>query len=298
MTRTAASIVASALLAVCSADGLRAGDDALRQELERAFSGWRTSFATRNLAAWKDHTATFRQVETRNLIVSHKQAFPQALFDFPLRAPETGTLRFLKAEAKGPTANVIYFGKVDLGIPDAGEIPENLLMLKFINEAGRWKFDTLRLINLASAPEVRAGLKNGGPASVLNSPELEPSGVVPPTAKLCPPPEYVAALQIASLGYTTTARVNGFELPSVTNAVEQHVIIGGLKSGENTLSLEIKKEPVAEGSARHLQVNAVIKPETEGKKPIRVFSWNAPDENVPATSEQKIIVNKITMRPQ
>ena len=164
------------------------------------------------------------------MIVSQKQPFPQALFDFPLRAPEPGTLRFMKSEANGPTAHAVYFGKVDVGIPDAGEIPENLLLLKFINESGRWKFDTLRLVNLAGAPDVRASLKNGGSSGMLNSPEFVPSGIVPPPRSSCQAPDHVAALQVASLGYATVPRVNGFALPVVADAAEQHIIIGGLKA--------------------------------------------------------------------
>ncbi len=285
-----------AVLTLFCATGLRGEDDTLRRELERAYSGWRTAIVTRNLAAWKENTASFRQMDTRNMIVSQKQPFPQALFDFPLRAPETGTLRFIKAQAKGPTARAIYFGKADVGIPDSGEIPENLLLLNFINESGRWKFDTLRLINLASVQDIRTTLKNGGNSGILNSPEFEPDGVLPPTQKPCAAPDHIATLQVASLGYATVARVNGFALPVVADAAEQHIIIGGLKDGENTLTLEIKPTVVAEGSARHLVVHAVLLTGNEAKPMIRVFTWKPPEKNAPEFSEQKIIVNKITMR--
>lgn len=294
MTKPAALLPLS--FALLFATGLRSDDEGLRRELERSFSGWRTAIATRNLAAWKENTASFRQVETRNMIVSQKQPFPQALFDIPLRAPEPGTLRFMKSEANGLTASAVYFGKVDVGIPDAGEIPENLLLLKFINESGRWKFDTLRLVNLAGAPDVRASLKNGGSSGMLNSPEFVPSGIVPATPKPCQAPDHVAALQVASLGYATVPRVNGFALPVVADAAEQHIIIGGLNSGENTLTLEVKPTPVAEGSARHLVVNAVVLTGNEAKPMIRVFTWKPPGETAPEFTEQKIIVNKITLR--
>lgn len=294
MTKPAALLAPA--FALVFATGARGDDEGLRRELERSFSGWRTAIATRNLAAWKEHTASFRQVETRNMIVSQRQPFPQALFDFPLRAPEPGMLRHMKSEARGLTASSVYFGKVDVGIPDAGEIPENLLLLKFINESGRWKFDTLRLINLASAPDVRAALKNGGSPGILGSPEFAPTGMVPPTPKPCQAPDHVAALQVASLGYATLPRVNGFALPVVADAAEQHIIIGGLNTGENTLSLEVKPTPVAEGSARHLTVDAVVLTGNEAKPMTRVFRWKPPGETAPEFTEQKIIVNKITLR--
>lgn len=273
---------------------LHADEADLRRELEQSFSQWRSAIATHNLTNWQRTTATFRQVMTRNVIVSQKHPYPQALFDFPLRAPETGTLRFLRAAAKGPTANLIYFGKVDLGIPDA-EVPENLLILKFINEGGHWKFDTLRLLNLAGSPDVRASLKGGSSTAILDEPDFQPDGVAPEIPKLCPTPDYVSALQVTALGYAVTARVNGFALPTVADRAEQHLIVGGLKDGENSLSLEIKPTTVAEGSARHLEVNAVVLTGQPAKPAIRVFNWT-PNGAIPAASDQKIFVNKITLR--
>jgi hypothetical protein len=288
----------SALPLLACALAAFAEDASLRQNLEHTFSDWRAAIATHNLPAWQQNTATYRQVLTRNLIVSQKQPYPQALFDFPLRAPETGTLRFVKAEANGVAANLIYFGKVDLGIPDA-DVPENLLVLKFVSESGKWKFDTMRLINLQSAPEVRASLKNGGSTGFLNGGEFMPDAILPPTPKLCPAPEYVAALQVTSLGYTTTATVNGFTLPAVSDSAEQHVIIGGLRQGENSLTIEVKQTPVAEGSARHFEVNAIVKTGVEKKPAIRVFNWKPPGETSPsAYTEHKIYVNKITLQGQ
>lgn len=286
-------IIATCLALVVNA---LADEATLRHNLEKIFSEWRTAISTHNLAGWQQSTASSRQMLTRNLIVSQKQPFPQALFEFPLHAPEVTTLRFIKAEAKGATANMIYFGKADLGIPDPGEIPELLVILKFINESNTWKFDTVKLVNLDSAPEILATLKNGNPNAALNMPEFSPSGIVPPTAKACPVPDYKAGLQITSLGYVTSATVNGFALPVVRDGAEQHVIIGGLKEGENTLTLEVKTTPVAEGSARHFEVNAIVIT-GDGKKPsIRVFNWSPEGATAPEFSEKKIYVNKITLR--
>ncbi len=288
------------IFAACLALALNASADeaTLRRDLEKTFSEWRTAISTHNLASWQQRTASSRQLLTRNLIVSQKQPFPQALFDFPLHAPETSTLRFIKAEEKGATANLLFFGKADLGIPDPGEIPEQLVLLKFINEAGRWKFDTVKLINLESAPEILATLKNGNAATALNMPEFSPTGIVPPTPKACPSPDHMAALQITSLGYATSATVNGFAVPVVRDAAEQHLIIGGLKDGENALTLEIKPTPVAEGSARHFEVNAIVVTGNEKKPSIRVFNWKPEGETAPEFIEKKIFVNKITLRPE
>src|SRR6476659_5601360 len=132
-----------------SAIALRAADSEVRQELEHTYSAWRSALAARDLQGWARVTASYRQMATRNLIVSQKQLFPDALFNLPMRPPETATLRYLGTKVVGNTAHVAYFGKVDLGLVDPAEIPDNVLILKFIKEATGWKFDTSRLLNLS-----------------------------------------------------------------------------------------------------------------------------------------------------
>lgn len=268
-----------------------------KREMEQAYSRWREAMVTRSLPAWQQATATSRQITTRNLIVSQKQPFPTALFDIPMRPPETATLRFLKAEVNGPTGQLMYFGKVDVGLLEAKEIPENILILKFIREASGWKFDTTRLVNLSSAPEVRATLKNGGSSAFLNEPEFSPTGIVPPTPKPCPMPDRIGVLQIASFGYETHAVVNTFDVATVSNNAEEHLVIGGLRDGENPLELKVKPLPVEEGQERILEVHALVLTGSETRPTIRVFTWKPEHHPVPETVGQVIHVNRITLRP-
>lgn len=252
---------------------------------------------TRSLASWQQATATPRQLMTRNLIVSQKQPFPAALFDLPMRPPETATLRFLKMDINGATGHLAYFGKVDVGLLEVAEIPENLLILKFIRESTGWKFDTTRLVNLGSVPEVRATLKNGGSSGFLSEPEFAPTGVVPPTPKPCPVPDRIGVLQIASFGYQTTAVVNGFDAATVTNNAEEHLIIGGLRDGENPLQLAVKTLPIPEGEKRVLEINALVLTGNETKPTIKVYTWKPESHPVPEAVNQMIHVNRITLRP-
>jgi hypothetical protein len=272
------------------------GEDAdLRRDLERAYSQWRGAIAAHDLTGWKNATAGYRQAVTRNMIVSQKQPFPEALFTLPLRPPETNTLKLVKTAAKGATANLIYFGKVDLGISEASEIPENLLVLKFIKDQDKWKFDTTRVINLAGAPDIRAELKNSGNSGFLNETELVPTGVVPTTPPPCQMRDHIGVLEITSIGYSTDAKVNGFEVGNVTDNVEQHLIIGGLKSGDNALFLSVKPTPIPEGEKREIEISAVVLTGDESKPSFRVFAWK-PEATPQPSSEHNIIVSKMTMR--
>lgn len=290
--RIAPFISASLLCAIL----VHAEDAGLRRELDRAYSAWREAIVSRSLSGWQQTTAAHRQVQTRNLIVSQKQPFPNALFDLPMRPAETTTLRFLRADASGNTAQLAYFGKVDIGLIDPTEIPENILLLKFVKEATGWKFDTTRLVNLAGAPDVRAALQNGASTPFLQDAEFAPDGVVPATPKPCPVPDRIGVLQVASFGYVTKATVNGFEVATVQNNAEEHIVIGGLKDGENPLVLSVKPLPVEEGAEKAVEVNALVLTGNEKKPTIRVFSWKPEGKTIPEEVKQIIHVSRITLR--
>lgn len=275
---------------------LPAEDYALRSELERTYSAWRSALAARDLTGWQRATASYRQMATRNLIVSQKQPFPDALFNLPLRPAEVTMLRFIQLKVAGNTAHVAYFGKVDLGLIDPSEIPESILILKFVKEATGWKFDTSRLLNLGGSPEIRAALKNGGNTQVLDEPSLGPSGIVPVTAQACPVPDRIGVLQVASIGYATRATVNGFEVATVQDNAEEHIVIGGLRDGENPLLLEVKEVPIPDGEERHLEVNALVLTGDEKKPTIRVFEWTPQGKSLAEPLKLTIYVNRITLR--
>lgn len=285
----AASIIWSSLT-------LHAADREVRPELERTYSAWRAALAARDVSGWQKATASHRQVAIRNLIVSQKQPFPDALFNLPMRPAEIATLRFLQIKVLGNTANTAYFGKVDLGLVDPSEVPDNILILKFVKEASGWKFDTSRLLNLTGSPEMRATLQNGGTPSVLDDPAFAPDGVVPPTAKPCPLPDRIGVLQVASFGYITKATVNGFDAGTVQDNAEEHIIIGGLRDGENPLVLEVQEQPIPEGEERHLEVSALVLTGDEKKPTIQVFSWKPEGKNLAEPVKVTIFVNRLTLK--
>lgn len=276
---------------------LRSAEESnVRRELDHAYTSWREAIISRDISAWQQTTASYRQLLTRNLIVSQKQPFPEAMFALPIKPPETTTLRFLKSEVKGDTAHLIYFGKVDVGLVDAAEIPECILILKFVKESAGWKFDTTRMVNLANAPEVKSTLQTGGSAPFLSEPVFNPSGIVPATAKPCPQPDRIGVLRVVSFGYEARASVNGFEVASVQNNAEEHIIIGGLNNGENPLTLNVKSLPIPEGEERVLEIDALVLTGSEKKPTYHVFSWKP--EKHPAAEETRLVihVSRLTMR--
>ncbi len=288
--------VSLALVFLAEPFAVKADDYQMRREMDRAYSAWRSALAEKNLAGWQQATASYRQMLTRNLIISQRQPFPAALFDLPIRPPETTGLRFIKVKQVGDTANLYYYGKVDVGLTDPSEVPESLLILKFIREGSAWKFDTTRMVSLGGAPEVKSAMQNGGGGNFLESPELAPDGVVPPTPKAAAMLDRIGVLQVASFGFETKATVNGFDVPSVTNNAEEHIIIGGLRDGQNPLTVSVKPLPIPEGEKRVLEVNALVLTGSEQKPYYKVFTYKPAPESVQPTQQQIIHVSRITMR--
>ncbi|MGI9241915.1 MAG: hypothetical protein ACR2RV_14020, partial [Verrucomicrobiales bacterium] len=117
----------------------------LKETLIETYQGWRNSMLEGDYDAWKKYTANYRRAVTRNNIVSQKQKFPDALFSVPMKPASVDGLKLIQAREVGPTGQLVYYGRIDVGIdlPDGAEIPESLLILKFIRDGNEWRFNTL-----------------------------------------------------------------------------------------------------------------------------------------------------------
>ena len=291
-------LLAFGLVCLTPVPALAADEDTtgLRTSLDSTYTEWRSALLARNLVAWRTCTTAYRQVLTRNLIVSQKQRYPDAVFDLPIVPPDARRLKLLEIEAVGETAHLIYFGKIDLGLGDASsDIPENLLVLKFFKEKDGWKFDSTKFINLANNPEMRESCQRGNP-EFLKHPPFNPPGKAPAVPKLCKEPQKVAALRIQAFGYEVLATVNGFEGTPIVDTAEQQLIIGGLDRGDNPVRIEVKTLPVPEGEDRYLQVEAVLITGDEKQPTIRVFDWLPKETVVPPVVNLNVAVNNLTMK--
>ncbi len=271
------------------------GDAELRVRLEKVYYDWRGAIINQDVAAWQRSTSRLRQVMTKNLILSQRQLYPDAVFQVPIRPPELTQLRRLEVEAIGPTAHMIYFGRVDLGL-DAEAVPDNLLILRFIKEGEEWKFDTTRYMNLAGVPDIRAALSGGGDPDFLDKPEFNPPGYVPPVPKECGVPDYMAAYHIQSFGYAATPHLNGFDYPPVEDNAENQLIIGGLMKGKNDFRLDLKAVPVPEGEERYFEINVMVVTPNGDKPAVPVLQWSTKDANPPASQELPLWVNSSTLK--
>ena len=247
--------------------------DGLKRVLPRVYAKWRRAILDRDYAAFKEHTATFRHNATHNLIVSQMQPWPDALFEIPMEPPDVSGLRLLSAKFKSGTANLIYYGKVDFKIKDQGtrEIPNNLLVLQFVEEDGKWRYDTTRYIHAGSDPQLHSLYLSKGDFSFVRLPRFDPPGKVPPAPKLCPKPDCVGQLRVVSLGYRCRIRVNDSYVTEVADNVGNKLIIGGLKKEGNKVEIEIN--PTLYTKKPNLQIKITAFLPSVGGVPTAVFDY-------------------------
>ncbi len=224
------------------ADDKKANTD-LGKELEAIYLGWKDAIEKKDPKAWVKHSSRFSRVSIRNAIISRKMEFPDAFFDTPIRPPELKGLKFIHAIAVGNTAQAVYFGRADFQLSaEAIDIPNSLLVLRYLKEDDGWKFDSTRLLSLAGMAQLESKII-GGDYSFLDDDIFIPPGEAPPIPKLCPIPEIAGHYSVVSLGYETTVTVNGFPQPTISNTGGSHIILGGLKNGFNKIEFKSRKIP-------------------------------------------------------
>lgn len=256
---------------------------ALAKTLADAYNAWRSAMIRKDAQAWAATITNYRQVVTRNEIVSSRKAFPEAVFADFVEPPDLADMKLLEAEAVGTTAHLAYFGLADVeGKKDkTGAL---LVKLKFGLEGGAWKFDSSRVTSMENAPEERKAIETGGKPAFLDSPEFTPPGSFPPTPPLCRVPDFKAGFKLQSFGYETVVSMNGHDYMPVEQALDQQLILGGLVRGKNEITLRMKPATPAEGQKPAVQLRVYKLDASNSSKPgVEVLRWEAPAEGAPST---------------
>ena len=242
----------------------------LRAPLEQTYNAWHQAGARKDARTWERVTASLRKTEIRNRIVSEKRPFPAAVFDLPTRPPALGGLKFLEARRNGPTATAAYFGKIDFNV--GGTPPDNLLVVFFVSEGGRWLFDKADFVNLEAMKEVRAELAAGNLAYLNQTKELQPSGRIPDPPIAVNPAKYIAKVYVFSPGREVTVQVNKVSRHRLANAKEAEVVLGGAKDGLNEVQYAIKPMPGGTGKEA-LAIRVYLMSEVQGVQPVKAFEY-------------------------
>jgi len=254
---------------VCSA-AMVSADETLRPALEGSYQTWRDAIIRRDSVNWQRVTAPHRRMEVKNRIVSEKRAFPAAVFDLPAPPPSISNLKFLEAKQNGPTAKASYFGKIDFGV--GGEPSQNLLVLSFIRGGSGWLYDHADFVNLAALPEVRKELAAGELKYLKETPEAQPSGVVPPVPMEVRPAKYIAKVYVFCPGREVRVQVNKISQHRFANAKEAEIVFGGAVDGLNEVQFTTKKLEGSKGNEA-LAVRVYLMSEVQDVKPIKAFEY-------------------------
>ena len=267
-------LVALVMVATPRAAGQGAAEP-LQRQLEAVYGQWRQAMTTRNLGRWQAHTSRRRQVMVKNRILSERRGFPGALFALPVAPPDLAGLKALRAQAKGATAKAVYFGKVDFGI--GGKPTDNLLVIGFTNERGRWKYDGAEFVNLSSLPKVRKQLQEGD-LSYVKSADFAPSGEVsPPPFELRGVAKYIAKVYVYCPGREVEVMVNKISRHKFQNTKGAEVVVGGAKDGPNEVQYAIRPLPGGEGT-EPVAVRVYLLSEVKGVKPITIFNYEVKEK--------------------
>jgi hypothetical protein len=262
------------------------------QNLENTYQQWRRATLRKDYNGWKEHTAYARQIETRNVVVSKGQRFPQAVFAVPMKPPALKGLRRLQLKAKGPTATAVYYGKVDFDL-GARAPAHSLLLLRYLKEGTEWKF--YRLSVMSQLPgEVVSDIR-ANRLGFLSEPEFQPTGRGPAIQKPCPKPDYVTDLHLISLGFETEVIINGVSEHYTSDHFGTQLVLGGLKRGKNTievLSTPLKNAP---SQQQNLKVTLHVKTGNRKEPAVKVFEFNPDPKKGPFRHRAEILADRSTL---
>ncbi|MDF1850200.1 MAG: hypothetical protein P1U85_05145 [Verrucomicrobiales bacterium] len=262
-------------------------DPAIRATLENAYNAWRSAMDSQDLKRWEQATALSRQIDIRNRIVSQKLPFPQALFEDPIGAPPLGGLFALGVLSTGETATSTYFGKANFGEAPGAAITDNMIVLHFLKEEGSWRFDTLRVVKMGADSGILLQIRNRD-YSFLQSAEFQPAPQLPPLPQPVETPDFVAEAWIDATGYELTLTVNGIKTGTFPNMKGAELLIGGLKKGQNQVTITSRHLPEAQAGAGRVEVAIYAARDASGKAS-RVFHYLPGADVLPSVSETFVV---------
>lgn len=242
----------------------------LAKSLIATYQGWRQAVVRKDARQWQMLTAKHRQVQIRNRIISEKQPFPAAVFDLPAPPPALAGLKTIHVSQRGATAKLAFYGKIDFGV--GGKPTENIMVISYTNESGRWKYDKADFVNLSALPDVRKELAAGNLKYVRETPEFQATGVVPPVPIAVNAAKYIAKVYVFCPGREVKVEVNRISKHSFKDAKEAEIVYGGAKDGRNEVFFTAKPLPGSTGKEA-FAVRVYLLSEIPGTKPLKAFEY-------------------------
>ena len=183
----------------------------------------------------------------------------------------------------GDTASSTYFGKANFGDEPGVAVSDNILVLLFLREDGRWKFDNLRIVKIGNDGEVLLQIRNSD-FSFLRGEEFQPAPFLPPVPQPVETPAFVAEAWVDATGYEVKITVNGHLTGTFKNVKATELVMGGVKRGNNQIQIESRLLPDAGGGTSKVEV-AIYAAEDPAGQAQRVYHYKPGAVVPPSTSE-------------
>lgn len=231
------------------------------------YNTWRVAMIRGNEQAWRSSTTLSRQNRIRNLIVSQRGRFPHDFFRMQQEPPNLANFKFVGALA-GPdkrTLAATYLGRVQLG---DGQAEDNAIVLEFVHEYGKWKFDQSRFFNLKQLPKVKQRLAAKDLSVLKEQDGFHPYLTAPTVPPACPAPQLIGKVFVDAPGRSIEMNINGISAHEFADERRADVISGGLRRGKNTISYTIETDSK---KTQPMAIGLFVMPETEGNRPACVF---------------------------
>lgn len=249
----------------------------LVKPLSDTYDYWQKTMVLKNYNGWKVITASHRIKSIQNRILSEKGDFPASVFSTPTPPPTLNGLRVLRARSKGATAKLVCFGRVDFGV--GGDPSENLLVISYVHEGGRWKYDLAEFVNLGGLEDVRKQLRSGN-ASYVDGVAFLPDGKTPVQPITVGKAKYIAKVYSFCPGREVKVSINKLSHHRFQNTQQSETIIGGGRDGVNEIWCSIKDLQGSKGN-EPLTVRVYLFSQINGVKPVKVFQYQVAEGQIP-----------------
>ena len=123
------------------------------------------------------------------------------------------------------------------------------------------------------------GVALGDLKYLKETPEAQPSGVVPPTPLEARAAKYIAKVYVFCPGREVQVQVNKISRHRFANAKEDEVVIGGATDGPNEVQFSTRKLEGGTGKEA-MTIRVYLMSEVEGVQPVKAFEYLV-QENAP-----------------
>lgn len=241
----------------------------LVKPLQDTYNYWHKSMVAKSYASWKAITASHRVTMIQNRVLSERGRFPADVFNTPTPPPSLTGLKVLRARSRGATAKLVCFGKVDFGV--GGDPSDNILVISFLHEGGRWKYDAAEFVNLGGLTDVRKQLR-AGKTSYVDDAAFMPDGKRPAKPVTVGKAKYIAKVYTYCPGREVNVSVNKISKHRFQNTQQSEVVIGGARDGMNDIWYSIRDLPGYKGDDP-ITIRVYLFSQVDGVKPVKVFQY-------------------------